>query len=181
MDGLEAAAGDQQHGRLLIPQLPAAYLASSSMAALSPAGDDWAASLILPDGGSAAAGVGEDDLGGGVMAAAAAESSCGGSSTVTSSGVTEAAAAAATTTRRGRGNGKKAGGGGRTPRFAFHTRSENDILDDGYRWRKYGQKAVKNSDFPSDDELLLFSDVDNTQTATENLRFIPLGRVYITG
>jgi hypothetical protein len=32
----------------------------------------------------------------------------------------------------------------------------------------------------SDDELL-FSDVDNTQTATENLRFIPLGRVYITG
>uniref|UniRef100_A0ACD5VI97 Uncharacterized protein n=1 Tax=Avena sativa TaxID=4498 RepID=A0ACD5VI97_AVESA len=31
------------------------------------------------------------------------------------------------------------------PRFAFHTRSENDILDDGYRWRKYGQKAVKNS------------------------------------
>ncbi|XP_052155083.1 probable WRKY transcription factor 24 [Oryza glaberrima] len=148
MDGLEAAAGDQQHGRLLIPQLPAAYLASSSMAALSPAGDDWASSLILPDGGSAAAGVGEDDLGGGVMAAAAEESSCGGSSTVTSSGVTEAAAAAATTTRRGRGNGKKAGGGGRTPRFAFHTRSENDILDDGYRWRKYGQKAVKNSDFP---------------------------------
>ncbi|KAK4476611.1 hypothetical protein RD792_015773 [Penstemon davidsonii] len=34
------------------------------------------------------------------------------------------------------------------PRFAFQTRSEEDILDDGYRWRKYGQKAVKNSNFP---------------------------------
>ncbi|KAF3340124.1 putative WRKY transcription factor 75 [Carex littledalei] len=34
------------------------------------------------------------------------------------------------------------------PRFAFQTRSANDILDDGYRWRKYGQKAVKNSAYP---------------------------------
>lgn len=34
------------------------------------------------------------------------------------------------------------------PRFAFRTRSANDVLDDGYRWRKYGQKAVKNSMFP---------------------------------
>ncbi|KAL9435178.1 hypothetical protein AB3S75_021446 [Citrus x aurantiifolia] len=34
------------------------------------------------------------------------------------------------------------------PRFAFQTRSADDILDDGYRWRKYGQKAVKNSLYP---------------------------------
>ena len=34
------------------------------------------------------------------------------------------------------------------PRFAFQTRSADDILDDGYRWRKYGQKAVKNSKYP---------------------------------
>jgi hypothetical protein len=34
------------------------------------------------------------------------------------------------------------------PRFAFMTRSEVDHLEDGYRWRKYGQKAVKNSSFP---------------------------------
>ncbi|KAD3068715.1 hypothetical protein E3N88_36595 [Mikania micrantha] len=34
------------------------------------------------------------------------------------------------------------------PRFAFMTRTEIDHLDDGYRWRKYGQKAVKNSHFP---------------------------------
>lgn len=36
----------------------------------------------------------------------------------------------------------------RRPRFAFQTRSQVDILDDGYRWRKYGQKAVKNNNFP---------------------------------
>ncbi|XP_042489667.1 probable WRKY transcription factor 43 isoform X2 [Macadamia integrifolia] len=35
------------------------------------------------------------------------------------------------------------------PRFAFQTKSADDILDDGYRWRKYGQKAVKNSNYPS--------------------------------
>ncbi|KAI8545043.1 hypothetical protein RHMOL_Rhmol07G0012500 [Rhododendron molle] len=35
------------------------------------------------------------------------------------------------------------------PRFAFQTKSADDILDDGYRWRKYGQKAVKNSIYPS--------------------------------
>ncbi|GMH28854.1 hypothetical protein Nepgr_030697 [Nepenthes gracilis] len=34
------------------------------------------------------------------------------------------------------------------PRFAFHTKSADDVLDDGYRWRKYGQKAVKNSIHP---------------------------------
>ncbi|XWS31847.1 hypothetical protein CRYUN_Cryun23aG0111200 [Craigia yunnanensis] len=34
------------------------------------------------------------------------------------------------------------------PRFAFMTKSEIDHLEDGYRWRKYGQKAVKNSPFP---------------------------------
>ncbi|KAL6508174.1 hypothetical protein OROHE_021716 [Orobanche hederae] len=34
------------------------------------------------------------------------------------------------------------------PRYAFQTRSQVDILDDGYRWRKYGQKNVKNNNFP---------------------------------
>ncbi|GFP88727.1 probable WRKY transcription factor 57 [Phtheirospermum japonicum] len=32
--------------------------------------------------------------------------------------------------------------------FAFATKSEIDQLEDGYRWRKYGQKTVKNSPFP---------------------------------
>eukprot|EP01018_Ginkgo_biloba_P003290 Gb_02625 [translate_table: standard] len=36
----------------------------------------------------------------------------------------------------------------RKPRYAFQTRSQVDILDDGYRWRKYGQKAVKNNLYP---------------------------------
>ncbi|GFY98645.1 WRKY DNA-binding protein 23 [Actinidia rufa] len=36
----------------------------------------------------------------------------------------------------------------REARFAFTTKSEVDHLEDGYRWRKYGQKAVKNSPFP---------------------------------
>ncbi|GLT61367.1 hypothetical protein SLA2020_340800 [Shorea laevis] len=36
----------------------------------------------------------------------------------------------------------------RKPRYAFQTRSHVDILDDGYRWRKYGQKAVKNNKYP---------------------------------
>ncbi|XP_074565874.1 putative WRKY transcription factor 43 [Curcuma longa] len=61
------------------------------------------------------------------------------------------------------GEGNGGGGGGRSkeksattkgkkvtsPRFAFRTKSPStDILDDGYRWRKYGQKAVKNSPYP---------------------------------
>ncbi|KAI4306007.1 hypothetical protein L6164_029326 [Bauhinia variegata] len=36
----------------------------------------------------------------------------------------------------------------REPRVAFMTKSEIDHLEDGYRWRKYGQKAVKNSPYP---------------------------------
>ncbi|XP_058748806.1 WRKY transcription factor 71-like [Vicia villosa] len=34
------------------------------------------------------------------------------------------------------------------PRFAFMTKSEVDQLEDGYRWRKYGQNAVENSPYP---------------------------------
>ncbi|KAG8386712.1 hypothetical protein BUALT_Bualt03G0177500 [Buddleja alternifolia] len=36
----------------------------------------------------------------------------------------------------------------REARFAFMTKSEVDNMEDGFRWRKYGQKAVKNSPFP---------------------------------
>jgi hypothetical protein len=43
---------------------------------------------------------------------------------------------------------KKAEKKERRPRYAFQTRTGVDILDDGYRWRKYGQKAVKNNRFP---------------------------------
>lgn len=33
-------------------------------------------------------------------------------------------------------------------KIAFKTRSEVDVLDDGYRWRKYGKKLVKDSPNP---------------------------------
>ncbi|XP_052188481.1 probable WRKY transcription factor 51 isoform X2 [Diospyros lotus] len=33
-------------------------------------------------------------------------------------------------------------------RVAFRTKSENEIMDDGFKWRKYGKKMVKNSPYP---------------------------------
>lgn len=36
----------------------------------------------------------------------------------------------------------------REPRVVVQTVSEKDILDDGYRWRKYGQKVVKGHHYP---------------------------------
>ncbi|OEL32659.1 putative WRKY transcription factor 50 [Dichanthelium oligosanthes] len=35
-----------------------------------------------------------------------------------------------------------------TDRIAFRVRSEEEVLDDGYKWRKYGKKSVKNSPNP---------------------------------
>jgi len=51
-------------------------------------------------------------------------------------------------TYRTKPNKKKAEKRQRQPRVAFLTKSEVDHLEDGYRWRKYGQKAVKNSPYP---------------------------------
>jgi WRKY DNA -binding domain len=34
------------------------------------------------------------------------------------------------------------------PRVVVQTTSDVDILDDGYRWRKYGQKVVKGNHNP---------------------------------
>nr|WFL37663.1 WRKY transcription factor 11 [Crocus sativus] len=42
----------------------------------------------------------------------------------------------------------EAGGGGRGFRVAFRTKSEVEVLDDGFKWRKYGKKSVKNSPNP---------------------------------
>uniref|UniRef100_A0ACD5VIW3 Uncharacterized protein n=1 Tax=Avena sativa TaxID=4498 RepID=A0ACD5VIW3_AVESA len=33
-------------------------------------------------------------------------------------------------------------------KIAFRTRSAEEVLDDGYKWRKYGKKSVKNSPNP---------------------------------
>ncbi|GMG99132.1 hypothetical protein Nepgr_000972 [Nepenthes gracilis] len=35
-----------------------------------------------------------------------------------------------------------------TERVAFKTKSEDEKLDDGYKWRKYGKKTVKNNPNP---------------------------------
>ena len=40
-----------------------------------------------------------------------------------------------------------------TDRIAFRVRSEEEVLDDGYKWRKYGKKSVKNSPNPRYDYL----------------------------
>ncbi|KAK7318290.1 hypothetical protein RJT34_02989 [Clitoria ternatea] len=40
------------------------------------------------------------------------------------------------------------GGKEKQHKYVFQTRSHIDILDDGYRWRKYGEKSVKNNKFP---------------------------------
>lgn len=36
----------------------------------------------------------------------------------------------------------------REPRVVVQTLSEVDILDDGYKWRKYGQKVVRGNPNP---------------------------------
>lgn len=35
-----------------------------------------------------------------------------------------------------------------SPRVTFRTRSQFEIMDDGYKWRKYGKKFVKNNSNP---------------------------------
>ncbi|KAL6865036.1 hypothetical protein ACP4OV_016187 [Aristida adscensionis] len=52
----------------------------------------------------------------------------------------------------GENEGSSGGGGGgkavREPRLVVQTLSDIDILDDGFRWRKYGQKVVKGNPNP---------------------------------
>ena len=36
----------------------------------------------------------------------------------------------------------------REPKVVVQIESEIDVLDDGYRWRKYGQKVVKGNPNP---------------------------------
>ncbi|KAF8405920.1 hypothetical protein HHK36_007998 [Tetracentron sinense] len=38
-------------------------------------------------------------------------------------------------------------------RIAFRTKSELEIMDDGFKWRKYGKKTVKNSPNPRPDSM----------------------------
>lgn len=59
----------------------------------------------------------------------------------------------------------------REPRVVVQTTSEVDILDDGYRWRKYGQKVVKGNPNPRlahYHPCALFSSLHNSLTSTGN-------------
>ncbi|KAG0518916.1 hypothetical protein BDA96_09G218400 [Sorghum bicolor] len=120
---------------------------AATMMSCPPAAVDWA-SLLLPRApGTLHVGTTPPPV--------ASEVESGGSSAVTVAGSSASATAAGEGDNNYKaGKAGKAGGGGRgkkkasRPRFAFQTRSDNDVLDDGYRWRKYGQKAVKNSAFP---------------------------------
>lgn len=67
---------------------------------------------------------------------------------------------------RMKGAKKKAERKQKEPRFAFVTKSEVDHLEDGYRWRKYGQKAVKNSPYPRFG-FFLFSLISQPKTNIE--------------
>lgn len=117
----------------------------------------WAASFVVDDctlqlpplelhppppdeGGGAAASSSSIDDG------AATPEPTAGADGKPATGATEAASKPAPAPgRKGQNNGNKRA---RQPRFAFMTKTEIDHLEDGYRWRKYGQKAVKNSPFP---------------------------------
>ncbi|CAM0876324.1 unnamed protein product [Alopecurus aequalis] len=81
-------------------------------------------------------------------AGAASSSSSGAAAEHADTGKLSAAAAAAEATPSMKPAAKKGQKRARQQRFAFMTKSEIDHLEDGYRWRKYGQKAVKNSPFP---------------------------------
>ncbi|KAG6708905.1 hypothetical protein I3842_06G105100 [Carya illinoinensis] len=67
----------------------------------------------------------------------------------------------------------------RKPRYAFQTRSQVDILDDGYRWRKYGQKAVKNNKYPRSDGKSVDSSRSGNYLARESLWRLGYDRVVL--
>ena len=129
-DSLQGGSQQQQPN----PQLLAMLLASASPVPQL----DWA-SLLLPRAPGSLHDVGATASQ--QQAVAGASGGCSSSTAGDADGETGAGEKGGGT----RGKKKKKA---TWPRFAFQTRSENDILDDGYRWRKYGQKAVKNSAYP---------------------------------
>ena len=46
------------------------------------------------------------------------------------------------------GTGMRQAQKGRKEKVAFRTKSQVEVLDDGFKWRKYGKKMVKNSPNP---------------------------------
>ncbi|KAK9095112.1 hypothetical protein Scep_026581 [Stephania cephalantha] len=66
----------------------------------------------------------------------------------------------------------------REPRFCFQTRSDIDVLDDGYKWRKYGQKVVKNSLHPRYGVVLRAPTRRKEAVEHENTRMSPSSQYH---
>ncbi|KAE9596387.1 putative transcription factor WRKY family [Lupinus albus] len=58
----------------------------------------------------------------------------------------------------------------REPRVVVQTLSEVDILDDGYRWRKYGQKVVRGN--PNPRYVLKLMKLGNRVIKSNHISFI---------
>ncbi|XP_062231997.1 probable WRKY transcription factor 50 [Phragmites australis] len=86
-----------------------------------------------------------DDAAAAVFAAPPAD---GGAPVVPDGAAAAAGAGAGATAHNARSAAEALPERPRTERIAFRTRSEIEILDDGYKWRKYGKKSVKNSPNP---------------------------------
>jgi len=56
----------------------------------------------------------------------------------------------------------------REPRVVVQTLSEVDILDDGYRWRKYGQKVVRGNPNPRYVRFTLTPTVGNAEITSSS-------------
>lgn len=56
----------------------------------------------------------------------------------------------------------------REPRIVVQTTSDIDILDDGYRWRKYGQKVVKGNPNPRQIFFIATSETFDKKCLLEN-------------
>ncbi|CAK9316307.1 unnamed protein product [Citrullus colocynthis] len=72
----------------------------------------------------------------------------GGSSTIIDSGSSIVVSSGASKSIRSKNGENKKRKGEMGCRVAFRTKTEKEIMDDGYKWRKYGKKSVKNSPNP---------------------------------
>ncbi|CAN6170543.1 unnamed protein product [Urochloa humidicola] len=128
------AAGLDGGGELLLPPLDPPEDKDTHQLLPPPLSEP--AGSVSVDGGASSSST--DD------GAGAQEDSADGKPAAATEAVSKPSLAQGKTNSKAGQNKKRA----RQPRFAFMTKSDIDHLEDGYRWRKYGQKAVKNSPFP---------------------------------
>lgn len=66
----------------------------------------------------------------------------------------------------------------REPRVVVQTLSEVDILDDGYRWRKYGQKVVRGNPNPRYVRFTLMPTVRNAEITQSSFRGVVYYNIF---